>query len=180
MKKKVFFIVLVMLLLLFFISKFIIYEKINIEEYRINENIEKDIDNDGKDEKISININGFDTNKKGPIVAGINSETEHSICINENKFNFNVKEGEEIISFATGDVNMDGNLEILVCVMDLSISPSYRQWNIYEYTNNNLMFKKNIYDGEMKYNILTDKLTVTYSLHETRIKMSETIYYEFK
>lgn len=181
MKKKILIIVLIFIILFFavLISNIIASKRVKIEEYQINKSIEKDINNDTMEEKISINIDDYDLNDRSPIFKGWESEIEYDICINGKSFNFTAEKGEEIISFATGDVDMDGELEILVCVCDAMVSPSYRQWNVYEYENSNITFRKKIYDGKMKYNILTDKLTVTYSLHEAPEGMLKTVYYEF-
>lgn len=156
---------------------------IYVKEYEIGKLVSIDIDNDGKEEKIKVTTNTL-SNKNTTnnsiqfMMSNLYSKKEININIDDNNYKFFTKEGEIVIALGIADLNLDNKFELLVCVYNNSISPSYRQWNIYKYESKNLTFIKNIYDGYITYNKSINKLKVKYNLHESAKPITETVFYD--
>ena len=152
---------------------------IYLKEYKIGELVSIDIDNDGKEEKIKLTSTTLsnENTTNNSILSKLHSKKEIDINIDDNNYKFFTKEGENVLALGIADLNLDNKLELLVCVCDNSISPSYRKWNVYKYDNKNLIFIEKIYDGYITYNKLLNKLKVKYSLHQTVKPMTETLSY---
>lgn len=184
MKKRlyVFFIIVICFLIIGFFLYNLLTTVIYIEKFAIDELISFDIDNDGNKEQIKVSVKvlsdeNITNSSLQPKISNLNSKKEITITINNKNYIFITEKGESVIDLAIADLNLDNNFELLVCVYDDIISPSYRRWNIYQYSNNDLTFVKNIYDGHITYNKLINKLKVTFNLHETIKPMTETVFY---
>ena len=143
---------------------------------------ENSLDNDNRaiiidgNMKIELVANDLLDNKNSDIFVRI--PQNYSLIINEKEYPLEIKNTNHVISLGLADLNMDGEKEILVCTSDMSISPSYRMWQVYSLTDN-LEYIQEIHDGEIKYNKLFNVLSVSYKLSETRIPMTETVKYKF-
>ena len=134
-------------------------QEIEIEEYYMERN-----------EFITIETNLQD-NELYKIELG-----KKTITINNVQHMLPIDDYDDVISLGVADLNCDGEKEILVCHMDMLISPSYRKWVVYNKTGEYIM---DIYDGDMTYNIKTHRLTVIHSIHEMPKPTYQTDQYEF-
>lgn len=159
---------------------------VDISEFNLDNDFyakaEIDFDRNGKKDKIEL----IGENKKIKDNDQISSNNisnifqNYKLLINDQEFEITPQKGHSVISFAIADLNGDYKNEILVCTSDMMISPSYRQWMIYSFDGEFLRYIGQIYDGNISYNYLTNKLLVIYKLHETKRTMYDFKTYDLK
>ena len=148
-----------------------------VREYRLEDGyVEKtvNLNNDGYLDTVSLEVeeekglNDLDDVERAAHFIGKmfndTGYTDYILTINDKSFVYEVKKNYRVNSLGFADLNNDGKTEIMVGYYDMSISPSYNRWIVYDMNGN---FKINILDGGMIYNKLSDKLRVEYSVRET-------------
>lgn len=65
-----------------------------------------------------------------------------------------MEDNQSVILMRTANFNLDNNLEVMVCVFNNFVLPSYSKWTIYKYENGELIFIEQIYDGTIKYKLI--------------------------
>ena len=178
MKKKRLIALILLLLVLLAISLYhFVLVPIIVREYRLeNGYIEKSVNlnNDGYLDTVSLEVKeekGLDSLDDveyaahfiGKILNGT-GYTDYILTINDKSFVYEINKNYRVSSLGFADLNKDGKTEIMVGYYDMSISPSYNRWIIYDINGD---FKINILDGGMIYNRLSDKLKVEYSVRES-------------
>lgn len=179
MKKFLNILLVIFLIELSFLLIFLIFNRtVDISEFSFNKDYyiktEIDLNKTGKQDIIELI-------RKDEIKKDITRFKEifqdYKLIINNKEFEIEKQENNHIISLGIADLNGDSKKEILICTSNLMVSPSYKQWLIYSYNKESLKYIGKIYDGNISYNRLTNKLLVIYQLHETRYPMYKFLTY---
>ena len=178
MKNKIVLSLLVFVIIVVLVFCFSI-QKIEISEHYLeNDSVEitANLNNDGFLDVIRLDVEYENTEDKvADFFKTLFSETPYTLTINNKEFKYMTDNGYRVYSLGVADLNKDNNVEVLIGVINDSISPSYRNWLVY---NSEGEFVIKIYDGEMVYNKLLNHLRVKYKLSETKTLMYETCYYK--